>query len=186
MLSKESKIRVLENFYAMDYVLFGKPVTKIETCCPEVMKEYLSVKGALLSVVIEMMKLVGHQPTELTEKINSSNLKEMARSNAKVARENCQKLVTSEKGRESIKAEISETIETSAEDVDIESMVKAKIQEKSYRLAIDNLLVARMINESEKYTKLNEWEGRIVEDAYKILRDSLVECAMLVLDGNTV
>jgi len=46
MLSTESKIRVLENFYALDYVFFGKPVQEVEFCCPLVKEEYLSVKGA--------------------------------------------------------------------------------------------------------------------------------------------
>ena len=33
MLQKESKIRVLENFYSLDYVFFGKPVQKMKGCC---------------------------------------------------------------------------------------------------------------------------------------------------------
>ena len=39
MLLKESKIRVLENFYALDYVFFGKSVNKVDTCCPLVREE---------------------------------------------------------------------------------------------------------------------------------------------------
>ena len=53
-LKKESKIRVLENFYSLDYVLFGKPVSKVDICCPVFVEEYLSIKGALMSLVIEM------------------------------------------------------------------------------------------------------------------------------------
>ena len=54
MLSKESKIRVLENFYGVDYVFFGKPVGKIDSCCPIIKEEYVSIKGALLSVFVEL------------------------------------------------------------------------------------------------------------------------------------
>ena len=60
MLSKESKIRVLENFYAIDYIFFGKPLKKVTSCCPLIKEDYLSIKGALMSVFIEMAKMVEH------------------------------------------------------------------------------------------------------------------------------
>ena len=50
MLSKESKIKILENFYGLDYVFFGKPVKEIQTCCAALVEDYVSVKGALMSV----------------------------------------------------------------------------------------------------------------------------------------
>jgi len=181
-LSKESKIRILENFYAVDYVLFGKPASKLkEVCCEGLIDEYTSIKGALLSVLIELYKLVGHQPEAVAESINTKVLTKMARESAKVARENSQNLVTSSKGRADIKAELRETIEEQ-KNVDIEQLVKTKIREKAYRLAVDNLLIAKTISESAEYKKMNEWEGRIIEDAYKILRDSLVEQAILILE----
>lgn len=181
-LSKESKIRILENFYALDYVLFGKPASKLkEVCCEGLIDEYTSIKGALLSVMLELYNLVGHKPEAITESVNSKVLVRMARESAKMARENCQNLVTSSKGRADIKTELREAIEEE-EGVDIEEMVKTKIREKAYRLAVDNLLIAKTISESSKYKKMNEWEGRIIEDAYKILRDSLVEQAMLIME----
>jgi len=179
-LSKESKIRVLENFYAIDYVLFGKPVAKLrEVCCEGLVDEYTSIKGALLSVLIELYKLVDHNPQPIKEAVNSKALAKMARESAKVARKNCENLVVSSKGRQDIKTELRQVIEQ-AEKVDIESLVKEKIREKASRLALDNLLIAKTISESVEYKKMNEWEGRIIEDAYKILRDSLVEQAMLI------
>ena len=48
MLTKESKMRILENFYAIDFTLFGKRAPQVETCCPETIQEYVTVKGALL------------------------------------------------------------------------------------------------------------------------------------------
>jgi hypothetical protein len=182
-LSKESKIRILENFYAVDYVFFGKPVSKLkEVCCEGLIDEYTSIKGALLSVMVELYKLVGHSPQALEEStVDSKLLAKMARESAKVARQNCENLVSSSKGREDIKIELRETIEQE-ENVDIEQLVKEKIREKAYRLAVDNLLIAKTISESEEYKKMNEWEGRIIEDAYKILRDSLVEQAKLILE----
>jgi len=180
-LSKESKIRVLENFYAMDYVLFGKPVKNMGTCCPALIEEYISVKGALLSVMIEMFNLVEHTPAKLQEKVDTKSLHKMAKNSAKLAREMCEKLVSSRKGRAELKETLKEAV-TSEENVNVENVVQRKIREKAFSLAIDNLLVAKTLSESKNYKQLNEWEGRIIEDAYKILRDNLVENAILILD----
>ena len=57
MLTKESKMRLLENFYAIDYTLFNERASLVESCCPETIREFITVKGALLSIMIEMHKL---------------------------------------------------------------------------------------------------------------------------------
>lgn len=179
MLTKESKIRVLENFYALDYVFFGKSVKEMESCCLALVEDYMSVKGAVLSVLVEMYKLVGHMPEPLSEKVNTSKLMSVARQRAKVAREMCHKLVASEKGRADIKTELREAI-ASNEDVNINKLVENAIRTKAFCLACDHLLIATTISESINYEELNEWSGRIIEDSYKILRDSLVENAILI------
>ena len=176
MLSKESKIRVLENFYTLDYIFFGKPLKKVETssCCA-IKEEYLSIKGALLSVIVEMLKMVDHKPEELTERVSTKDLMKNARISASLVRENAKKIVTSKKARDSIKSEITEIIQNSKdENIDITSSVEEKIRERAFCLAIDNLLIARIISESKSYKNLNDWTGRILEDSYKVLRDSLV------------
>lgn len=184
-LKKESKIRVLENFYSLDYALFGKPILEVNVCCPSFTDEYLSVKGALMSCVVEMYKLIKHTPVTLTEKVDSKDLLKNAKHSAVVARENCQKLVTSKKGRENVKESLRESISKTKKDVDIEKLVQEKIRTKAFSLAVDNLIIGRAITESKKFDKLNTWNGRILEDAYKILRDNLVECAMNILE-NTI
>jgi len=181
MLTKESKIKVLENFYALDYVFFGRPLNEVETCCEALAEDYLSVKGAVMSVMIEMYKLVDHFPEPVQEKIDSSTLKSSAKSRAKIAREMAHKLVATPKGRADIKAELREAIEED-NTIDVNTIVEGKIREKAFRLACDNLLIASTISESINYEELNEWSGRIIEDSYKILRDSLVDSALLVLD----
>jgi len=183
-LSKESKIRILENFYALDYVFFGKPVTESTVCCPFFIHEYLSVKGAILSVIIEMFKLVEHKPAVINERVDTRKLQNMAISTAKSARSNCKKLVVTEKGKEDVKNMVKEALnENSKSNVKMEDIVQKKIREKSFSLAVDNLLIARTILESKKYDKMNEWEGKILEDAYKILRNQLVECALNIVEN---
>lgn len=180
MLSKESKIRVLENFYALDYVFFGKNVGQIESCCPLVKEEYLSIKGALLSVFVEMLKLVGHTPEVIDEKVNSGALLQGARTSAKTARENAQRIVSTNKSRANIKESLKKMIKED-KDLDISAVIESQIRQKAFSLAVDNLLLARVVSESTGFDKLNEWEGTIIEDSYKILRDNLIESAYELL-----
>lgn len=186
-LKKESKIRVLENFYSLDYSLFGKPITKVDVCCPVFVEEYMAVKGALMSLVIEMYKLMKHSPVELSENIDTKTLMKKARKSAIIARENCQKLVTSEQGRNNVKENLRESLsKMKGNNINIEKLVQDKIKTKAYSLAIDNLIIGRAITESKKFNKLDTWNGRILEDAYKILRDNLVECAINILENSII
>lgn len=178
MLSKESKIRVLENFYALDYVFFGKPLSKMESCCPLLEEEFLSVKGALMSVFVEMLKIVEHSPAKIEEKLVTEDILKLAKESAKVARKNCQQIVTTEKARIDIKSEVRSALK---EGKDVSNLIREKVREKAFRLAVDTLLVARTVNESKNLDALNDWEGKIIEDSYKILRDGLCEAAILIL-----
>ncbi len=181
MLSKESKIRTLENFHALDYVFFGKPITEIKSCCPLVKEEYMSIKGALLSVHIEMLKLVEHTPEVIDEKVDSSELIKQAKVSARIARENSQAIVTTDKSRDYIKQTLKEMFKEDKEINLVEEM-KNQIRQQAFSLAVDNLLIGRIIDESISFDNLNEWEGTIIEDSYKILRSNLVESAYEILE----
>jgi hypothetical protein len=180
MLSKESKIRVLENFYALDYIFFGKPVSEMDTCCPLIKEEYLSVKGALMSVFVEMLRLIEHSPETLEEQVDGTALKIQAMDSALIARENSQAIVTTDKAKANIKLALKEAIKENPK-ANVSSLVEGQIRRKAFSLAVDNLLIARSISEATDPSKLDEWEGRIVEDSYKILRDNLVEAAYMLL-----
>ena len=180
MLSKESKIRVLENFYALDYVFFGKPAARVESCCPLLKEEYLSIKGALLSVFVEMLKLVDHNPSGLEEQVNTKLLMQSARQTAQTARENAQRIVSTDKSRANIK-EILKAMIKEDKTLDISATIESQIRTKAFGLAVDNLLLARVVSEAKSFDKLNEWEGTIIEDSYKILRDNLIESAYEIL-----
>lgn len=184
MLTTESKIRVLENFYGIDYALFGKSINKVESCCPLVKEEYLTIKGALVSTYIEMLRLIEHSPKPLKEKVSGKALIEMARTSAAIARKNVEKIVKTEQSRKDILSFIKEEM-GSGDNIDVPKLVETKIREKAFNLAIDNLLLARSFQEAKKLNELNEWAGKIVEDSYKVLRDNLVEAAMLILYDET-
>jgi len=183
MLQKESKIRVLENFYALDNVFFGKPVQKMKSCCESLVEDYMTIKGAFMSLMIEMYDMIDHQPEEITEKVDNNGLRIQARESAKVARINAKELVETKQGRDEVKLSLKEALEENA-DLNIEDEVKETIRTKAFGLAVDNLLIGRSLGESKSVEKLNEWDGQIVEDAYKVLRDNLVESALFILEAN--
>lgn len=183
MLQKESKIRILENFYSLDYIFFGKSIKEMESCCPALTEDYLSVKGALMSLMIEMYKLIDHSPAELDGVADRESLQNAAKVNAEIARENAQMLVQSKKGRADIKNSLKESIKEDSE-LNVEEEVKDKIRQKAFSLAMDNVLISRSVTEATNYEKLNDWEGQIIEDAYKVLRDNLVESGMFILEAN--
>lgn len=181
MLSKESKIRVLENFYGIDYALFGKPLRKTVNCCPVIKEEYLAIKGALLSVYVEMLKLMDHSPKKIEEKVSEKTLRAMARESARNSREASKAVVTTQQARNDIKTELKEALKEN-KNIDLSKVVESKIREKAFRLSIDNLMVAKALQEAKNLEAMNDWTGRIVEDSYKILRDNLCETAMMILD----
>ena len=99
MLSKESKIKVLESFYGLDYVFFGKEFSNVVNCCPVVKEEFVSIKGALLSVYVEMLKLMKHSPEPIEEKVDSKALKANSKQVAREAREASSAVVQTEQAR---------------------------------------------------------------------------------------
>ena len=185
MLLKESKIKVIENFYALDYVFFGKPVSEIATCCPLVKEEYLSIKGALMSVFVEMLKLMEHAPQEIETKVTSDILTSEAKTAAQLARNEAERIVSSDKSRHDIKISVRESMESDA-SVDISGLVEQKIREKAFSLSVDHLILGGVLHEATNLNDMNGWEGEIVEDSYKILRDNLVEAAHDILYDDDV
>jgi hypothetical protein len=184
MISKNQKIRVLESFKSLDYVFFGKPVSQMTTCCPVIIEDYINTKGALLSVMIEMYKLVKTKPI-IEGHINSSKLTKLAKGSAVIAREHAKRLVSTKGGKKDIKNSLHELMNQS-QDFEVSQLVEEQVKLKSLSLAVDNLLIARTLAESSNVgiNKLNGWEGRILEDAYKVMRDSLVEQAMGIIVNN--
>jgi len=183
-IKKAAKIRILENYFALDLTLFGKPISKVEiqedcdVCKKALVSEYLTTKGALLGTLIEMYKLIDHSPKVINEKIEASDIQKMALESSKISIKNGKSLVQTEDARKEIKNSLVKTL-TEGKQVDEVKVIK----EKAYSLAIDNMLVTRVVSESKNFKELNSWSGRIIEDAYKILRDSLVETALEIQSG---
>ena len=181
MLSRSAKTRILENFYAIDFALFGKSISEMELCCPILSEEYLSVKGALLSTLVEMYELIEHDPVCKTI-VDSSMLRESAIVVAKESRGYAKKLVASPMGRKSVKGLLKEEMKVN-KSINIDEAIQNSIRKKAFSLAIDSMLIGRAVTESVNPEALNSWEGGILEKTYKVLRTQLVETAYEILDN---
>ena len=74
---------------------------------------------------------------------------------------------------------------TKDKKVNIEKAVQEHIRRKAYSLAVDHLLLGRTINETKNFEVLDTWKGKVIGEAYKTLRDNLVEHAMTILENVT-
>lgn len=179
MISTKSKQRILENFYTIDLILLGKPLTEVkeEVCCPFFIEEYLQLKGALLSTISEIYNMIGHEPRR-----SNKSLKEMQENaiiSARASKKAAKKLLMTESGTELVQTILNESMSMN-KDVNPEEIIPGIIQEKAYSLALDNLLIGKTVTESKNFTSLNTWNGRVYEDSYKKLRGMLVESAIFI------
>ena len=181
MLSKEAKIRIMESYLGFDYLLFGKPVTEVDTCCIFVIEDFIQTKGALLSTMIEMFRHVKPEFESIKGKVDETALKESASFWAKNMRRETIKVLATQKIREDIKKCVKEDV-LHEKASDVEEFVNKRIKERAFSIAIDNYLIAKMLNENIDIKKMNDWQGRVIEDAYKVVRESLVESALLITD----
>jgi hypothetical protein len=183
-LSKESKVQVLENFYGLDYVYFNTPLKELDYCCPALAEEYVNLKGALMSVFIEMLKVMNHSPEIIDEKVTIAQIRENASINADRSRFASSKLMQTEAARSSIKDSLIENLalEESEDEINPQEFIEFLIKTKSYALAVDNLMLAKPLSEASDVKAMLGFEGKLLEDSYKILRDGLCECALIIIE----
>jgi len=183
-LSKESKMQVLENFYGLDYIFFNKPLQEVDYCCPALAEEYVNLKGAMMSVFIEMLKVMEHTPDPTTEKLTVAEIRENASINADKSRFASSKLMQTEAAKNSIKDSLIENLalEDAEEEINPQEFIEFEIKTKSYALAVDNLMLAQPLFEASDVKAMLGFEGSLLEDSYKILRDGLCECALIIIE----
>lgn len=186
MLNKDSKIRLIENFYALDYILFGKPITEIETCCPVLIEEYISTKGAVISTLKEMFEIIHHKAVPIKnpeKKITEKVIRESAEKAAKIAKTNVSKLMENDRIKSDFKKSINKIV-TENKKINVDKLIEEKILEQSLKLAIDNILIGRSLRECSKCNEIKSIKGKLVSDAYNFLRDSLIDSALTIVKNS--
>lgn len=183
MVSKESKLRILENFYALDYALLGENIKNVKVCCPVFIEEYMTAKGALMSLVHEIYKAVNHTPPVIKEKATPEYIMECAVHTGQVARQNAASILKTEDCKAEIAEALRESVAVSNENKsDLQTVLAENIRKRALTFAIDNMLLGRAVSESTNFEQLAEsWGGKVLEDSYVVLRDNLVESALDII-----
>lgn len=181
-MKSSSKIRIMENFISVDFVCFGERLKDFRPNTDTHINEFMELKGALCSVLSEIYDLVSFDPKMPERKITTKELIESARDNAITARKNSKIILESDYGKKSLGLTMGENVEMFHEH-STEEIVDFTIHQKSLQVALDNLLIARMMNESEKIDSLQSFNGIVLEDAYKSIRDTIVEKAIEIIEN---
>jgi len=180
MLSKESKLRILENFVAIDYLFFGKSIHEMNVD-KELMQQYFELKGALCSALVETYSFVKHAPNKIEKILQENDIKKLAVNSAVTARKNVKQLLVCEEGKVNVVNAVFEAVKLS-ESENVDSVVNFTIQEKAFQLGLDNMLIARAFNESENISEIDTFSGQLLKDTYKVLRNSLIETALEIIE----
>ena len=180
-MKNSCKLRIVENFVSIDYICFGDLLKNLHTGSNRDIREYMELKGSLCSILSEFYNLVDFDPGMPENKIDANALYENAKANSIIARGNSKTIMESENGKKQLQLQVGKNIEEFSES-DTKDIVDFTIHEKAMQIALDNLLIARMLNENEIVPKMQTFEGVILEDAYKTLRDSIVEKAIEIIN----
>jgi hypothetical protein len=188
MLPAESKLKILENFYGLDLAIFRKPLSSVETCCPILKEEYTIAKGALLSLMIEMLDYLEHKPEQITEKEvpDTTGLQKLALESARVAIDKAKKEMLTESSKQSILKSVTESVQrlkTDKENVDLESLMNESVKNKILKTSVDNLLLLDALKECNSRDNIRTAKGQTLFEAYRVLRDNLISVAREVVEG---
>jgi hypothetical protein len=182
-LNSQAKLQILKNFYALDSLIFGKHIKAFQVK-ENLASEYVTTKGSLLCVLVEMMKLLEYSPKKKVsiKAVTPKVLSEMAKASAVESRKRAVMIISSQRGRDSVKRKLMETSSEMGKNQQLSDFVKESINKQALSIAIDRLLLLPVVAESKKLKKHSTWEGKIVEDSYKILRDSLIEVSTSIMN----
>jgi len=170
-MNKSTKSEVLKHWFGIDKVLFDNPAKN--SLSEEALSQYFSTKGALLSNLFEIYKKVGYTPdaafktvAEMAEHANSLAIESKEKANTILGESSVLKLV---------KEEIKElgTIEGLTEG----QVAKYVVLKRRNATALDSMLFEGFASLNIKET-LNDWEGKVLIDAHKTLRDSLIDISL--------
>jgi len=185
MLNKSAKVKVIENYYALDFYFFGKKAEEMEgSCCEGILAEYKTYKSALMSVLIEFYKTINYSPNVGVK--NIQQLQENAVQNAKISRKISKTLLQHERSAADIKTKVMTKLSESSkkkEPKEINKIVREATLTKQAQLGVDALLIAQSLLEAKKVEVLlkNDIDQQLLRESYKLLRDGLVDTARVVL-----
>jgi len=172
-MNKAHKTLILENWFAMDYILFGKRSTKA-IVKEDNLKEFLTNKGSLFSNLAEIYNAIDYKSNN-----KYSNLKELqikSKEKAERSLEEAKKIIKSKSVNSIIKEEISKAGIT--EGLTEEEIAQYVISKKLKEIAIDYLLFEGLDQDKEAKKKLKDWKGNVYIQSHNLLRTDAINAAL--------
>jgi len=170
--NKGRKTVILESWFVIDQILFGRPAK--EVLSEDKMSQYLTSKGAFLSNLYEIYSRLGYSPDSDFDKI--SDMVESARLVATEATKKAKDYVQHVSVSKLVKEEIQKTSEL--EGLKEEQVAKFVVLKRMNAVAMDSALLETIVKESKKQDQVSDWQGKVLIDAHKTLRDNLIDISM--------
>ena len=167
--------KLLENWYAVDSILLSGHARQVIKE-GKVFKEYTALKASILSNLFEYWEKVQYVPTkDVPSEIKT--LLENAKNSAIKSKQLAGKLLR----KESVKKKLKGIVMNEATKFgigDVHEFGDKVIQEKFLELSLDNLMIGVPILESRNTTSKCDVDCKILEDAHRMMRSSLVRIAL--------
>ncbi len=178
MNNRELMTKILEHWYSIDSVLFND---HSKYCIREGSKfrEYVTLKGAMLSSLYEFYQHIKYQPIYEKEILptNLKSLVENAKHSAIYSKKISSKILNKENVKQSLKNKIiKESKEKKIKD--FKSFSDKVINEKFNQMSLDNILIGIPIIECSNMNACKDIKGEILRESYILMRNNLVDLAM--------
>ncbi len=171
MANSKFKIAVLEHWFGIDKVLFGKNADSVLK--EEELDRYLTTKGAFISNLFEIYKKLGHQPSTQYQTVNE--MVEYSATQAGEATTRANEILKNSSVSSIVRKEIREM--GSTEDLDESQVAHFVVLRRRNAVALDSMMLESALSPDNK-KELSDWQGKVLVDAHKTLRDSLIDIAL--------
>lgn len=172
-MSKLAKIKVLENWYIIDSILFNGHAKKFIKEAKD-FEQYITLKGAFLSTIYEYYCHIKYVPSYGDSvPVSTKQLCESAKTSAVYARKLAANIIHKEAVKESLKKKIiREAAKKNIKNMD--KFSETVVHESFIKLSLDNALVGLALLEAADRAKKDDFSGSIFYESYKMYRDSLI------------
>jgi hypothetical protein len=169
-IDKKPIIENLKHWYTIDSLLLNEHAHNAFVKGADY-KQYLILKSSLLTNLYEYHKHIGYQADN--EYKNSKVLQESAVQSAKLSKSVTAKMMQ----RPEFVAQIKESIikeSLNHEVYDKAEFSRKLINERFMRMNLDNVLIGMPLMEAKHPGRANDFQGSILEEAYRLMRNSLI------------
>lgn len=139
----------------------------------EDLDKYLTTKGAFLSNLFEIYKKINFD-SDLKFK-TVSEMRESAQGLAKMARSRAKGLLEKKSVLNMVKEEITEI--GNSEDLDEGLVARYVVQKRRNAVALDSMIFESILTKEGKKL-LEDWKGKVLLNASRTLRDSMIDLSL--------